>query len=197
VNITNKHLNLDNLFLKMTGFNLRDKIALIGMTDLSILPSLSEKLHENNRLALISINRRYYTEMNNYINEFELDERIISLYFDLDKISSWKDSQFDQIICLNIDILKRDPIAILSIFLRLLKDTKHLTIYLENTEKNEFFLRKLLYEASVGEIIGLLEKVGFSNKFYIKRFIDKELKAISIRSTKPKAVSYLSHDLFN
>ena len=180
----------------MTGFNLKDKIALFGISDLSILPSLFEKLHKSSRLALVSGNRKDYSALNNYINEFGLNEKIMSVYFDLDKISTWKECQFDQIICLNIEILRKDPIAILSIFLRLLKDTKHLTIYLENTDKNEIFLRKLLYQASVGEIVGLLEKVGFMNKFYIKKFIDKELKAISIRSTKPKTVSYLSYDLF-
>ena len=162
----------------MTGFNLKDKIALFGLSDLSILPSLFEKLHKSSKLALVSGNRREYSSLNNYINEFGLKEKIISVYFDLDKISTWKECQFDQIICLNIEMLRKDPIAILSIFLRLLKETKHLTIYIENTDKNEIFLRRLLYQAGIGEIIGLLEKVGFSNKFYIKKFIDKDLKAM-------------------
>ena len=180
----------------MTGFNLKDKIALFGLSDLSILPSLFEKLHKSSKLALVSGNRRDYSSLNNYINEFGLKEKIISVYFDLDKISTWKECQFDQIICLNIEMLRKDPIAILSIFLRLLKETKHLTIYIENTDKNEIFLRRLLYQAGIGEIIGLLEKVGFSNKFYIKKFIDKDLKAISIRSIKPKTISYLSDNIF-
>ena len=35
-------------------------------------------------------------------------------------------------------------------------------------------------------MIGLLEKVGFSNRFFIKKIIDNDFKAIAITAQKPR-----------
>jgi hypothetical protein len=196
VNNSIKHINLDNIFIKIARFNPNDKIAIIGIRDLSIIPALTEKLKENIKIALIFNSNKTYSDFTSYMNEYKLSEKILSFYFDLEKISSWNDNQFDQIFCLNIDLLKKEPIGILSEFLRLLKDNRYLNIIMENTDKNEVFLKRLLYVADMGEIIGLLEKVGFSNKFYIRKFIDKELKAVSIRAIKPRIEPYSSEIQF-
>lgn len=181
-----EHQNLDNIFLRNVKFNKSEKVAIQGLTDFSIIPPLCERLKKDNRVAIISKDRKTNNDVLNYIEEFGKEDLFATLIWDLNKINKLKDEQFDVITIIGIKDLETEPIASLSNHFRLLKEMGKLIVLIEDNDRNDIFLRRLLYEAEMGEMIGLLEKVGFSNRFYIKRVITKYLKALIITAIKPR-----------
>ena len=180
------HRNLDNVFLKIVKFSKGERIAIQGIKDISIIPSISQKLKDDNLIAIVSSEKKSANEQSNYIKEYRIGDKFIPLLWNLDNITKLKDEQFHLIALIGIEQLKKDPIAYLSSYLRLLKENGKLMIIMEENSKNDLFLKKLLYEAEMGEMIGLLEKVGFSKRFFIKKVIDGDFKSISITTQKPK-----------
>ena len=180
------HRNLDNVFLKIVKFSKGERVAIQGIKDVSILPSISQKLKDDNLIAIVSSGKKLANELSNYIKEYKIGDKFISLLWNLDNITKLKDEQFHLIALIGIEQLKEDPVAYLSSYLRLLKENGKFMVVMEENSKNDLFLKKLLYEAEMGEMIGLLEKVGFSNRFFIKKIIDNDFKSIAITAQKPK-----------
>ncbi len=184
MSLRKEHQNLDNIFLRNIRFNKGERVAIQGLTDLSIIPSLSEKLKEDSRIAIISKDRRGDSNISNYLKEFGREDLFTSLVWDLRRIKRLKDEQFNTIALIGIGDLEREPIPSLSSYFRLLKEGGRFMIVMEKSDRNDMFLGRLLYEAEMGEMIGLLEKVGFSKRFYLKRIITNFIEALIITALK-------------
>ena len=140
------HRNLDNVFLKIVKFSKGERIAIQGIKDISIIPSISQKLKDDNLVAIVSSEKKSANELSNYIKEYKIGYKFIPLLWNLDNITKLKDEQFHLIALIGIEQLKKDPIAYLSSYLRLLKENGKLMIIMEENSKNDLFLKKLLYE---------------------------------------------------
>jgi len=181
-----EHQNLDNIFLQTVKFAKGERIAIQGLKDFSVIPVISQRLKDDNLIAVVSSEKKSALKLSSYIKEYKKGDKFISLLWNLDNITKLKDEQFHLVALIGIEQLKKEPVAYLSSYFRLLKEKGKLTIIMEESNRNDVFLQRLLYEAEMGEMIGLLEKVGFSKRFFVKKIINGGFKALAITALKSK-----------
>jgi hypothetical protein len=128
------------------------------------------------------------------MTEYGLLKKIQTKTFSINSSLKLRECQFSQIYVLNIDFLMTNPVTILCELFRLLIDSGKIYLYLIQNEKNNHVLRKLLQEAEMGEMIGLLEKIGFSSRIFLQNIIDKDLIVQCVQATKPKQTNAYHYD---
>jgi len=190
----NNHQNVDQQFVKTIRFEKDHHFAIFGLQDQSILPSLAQKMRKGCKGVLYFSREAEEKNLKNYLSEYGFLEKLIARIFNLRSSIKFKESQFDTIFLLDISYLMRDPIVLLSELFRLLKDQGKLYLYLLDNEDNNKVLNRLLKQAEMGEMIGLLEKMGFSNRFLVRTIIDKEIKVMNVIATKVKLTTSFHYE---
>lgn len=189
-----KHQNVDQQFIKTVRFEKNQKFGVFCLEDLSVLPLLNHKMHATNRSILYFPNELQEKLFQHHMTEYGLLKKIQTKTFNINSSLKLKECQFSQIYMLNIDFLMANPVTILCELFRLLIDSGKLYLYLIKNEKNNYVLKKLLQEAEMGEMIGLLEKIGFSSRIYLQNIIDKDLTVQCLQATKPKQSNAYHYD---
>jgi hypothetical protein len=182
----NQHQNVDQQFIKTVRFEKNNRFALFNLEDIAILPVLNYKMHATNQGILYFPNEMNEKSVKVHLNDYGLQKRLQTKTFNLVNSSKMKECQFSDIYMLNIDFLMKNPVTILCEVFRLLIDSGKLYLYMIDNEKNSYILRRLLKEAEMGEMIGLLEKIGFSSHIFLQNLIDRDYTVQCIQATKPK-----------
>lgn len=180
------HQNIDQQFLKTVHFEKEQRFAIFCLSDKAVLPVLQYKIHATGKGILFFPQETEEKSFKNHLVEYSLDKKLQTKHFSLPSSLKLKECQFTQIYMLDIEYLMKDPVTLLCELFRLLVDSGKLYLYLQENEKNNQVLRRLLKEAEMGEMIGLLEKIGFSSRFYLQNIQDKDFKVLCIQATKPK-----------
>jgi len=191
---SDQHQNVDQQFIKTVRFEKNQKFALFCMEDLAVLPVLNHKMHATNQGILYFPNETQEKIFHHHMDEYGLLKRIQTKTFSINTSLKLKECQFTQIYMLNIDFLMINPVTLLCEIFRLLIDSGKLCLYLIQNEKNNFVLKKLLQEAEMGEMIGLLEKIGFSSRIFLQNIIDRDFTVQCIQATKPKQSNAYHYD---
>ena len=196
--IRNKtHQNIDQQFIKTVRLERNQLFALFSLEDLAIIPSLFHKMVGTSQGLLYFSQELQEKNVKNYIQEFGFHPKLQTKTFHIESSLKMKECQFSHIYMLNIDFLMANPVSILCEVFRLLKDAGKLLLYLIQNEQNDQTLTRLLKEAEMGEMIGLLEKIGFSSQIFLQQITDKEITVLCIQATKPKQSNPYHYDFRN
>jgi hypothetical protein len=189
-----QHQNVDQQFIKTVRFEKNQKFAIFCLEDLAILPVLDHKMLTSNQGILYFPNEIHEKSIHQHMKEYGMLKKLQTKTFSINASLKLKECQFTQIYMLNIDFLMSNPVALLCELFRLLIDSGKLNLYLIQNEKNNFVLKRLLQEAEMGEMIGLLEKIGFSSRIFLQNIIDKDFTVQCIQATKPKQSNAYHYD---
>ncbi|MCE5223671.1 hypothetical protein LLG10_05700 [bacterium] len=180
-----KHQTLESIFTRNFRAHKGEVFSIIGLKTVTVLPVLSNNMPKGSIGVLFFDQKKEFELFQSYVKEFGHQERFRVWFHDaLHPTIRWKPEQFDNIYQLDVQYLMEEPVYILSNYLKLLKYTGSLSIFLEFTPKTDLVLHRLLQEAEMGEMVGLLEKVGFESQFLIRTIKFHEQQFYAIRSTK-------------
>lgn len=158
---------------------------MIGLQTVTTLPMLSNNMAKGSIGVLFFHKKSEFDAFQTYIQEFGYRMKFkIWLVDPLHPTIRWKPEQIGHIYQLDVQGLMKEPVYILSYYLKLLKQGGSLTLFLEYSPKTDLVLRRLLHEAEMGEMIGLLEKVGFMSQFQIRSIRFDEQLFYSLKATK-------------
>lgn len=191
------HQTVDQQFIKTMRLEKNQKFALFCLEDISILPVLNHKMQGTSQGLLYFSEAMVEKNVKTYLQEFGFQQKFQTKTFSIENSLKMKEGQFSQIYMLNIDFLMSNPVPLLCEMFRLLVDSGRLLLYLIQNEQNNQVLKKLLQEAEMGEMIGLLEKIGFSSQIYLQNITDKEITVLCIQAMKPKQSNPFHYDFRN
>lgn len=185
-NNTLSHQTLEDVFAKHFRALKNEVFSIIGLQAVTVLPQITQHMPKGSIGVLFFTKKKEYDTFRSYVPEYGHQEKFrVWLYDPLHPTIRWKPEQFDTIYQLDIQNLMKEPVYMLSYYLKLLKPGGSLSLFLEFTPKTDLVLHRLLHEAEMGEMIGLLEKVGFESQFTIRIIKFHEQQFYAIKSKKP------------
>lgn len=184
-NRADDHQTLENIFSRNMRTHKNEVFSIIGLKTVTVLPVISSHMQKGSIGVLFFDKKQEFEIFQAYIHEYEYQAKFrVWLHDPLHPTIRWKPDQFDHIYQLDIQYLMEEPVYVLSYYLKLLKQAGSLSLFLEYSAKTDKVLHRLLYEAEMGEMIGLLEKVGFESKFLIRKIIFHDQQFYAIKSIK-------------
>lgn len=184
-NRPDKHQTLESIFTRNFRSQKGEVFSIVGLKTVTVIPVLSSNMSKGSIGILFFDKKKEYETFQSYIEEFGHQERFrVWLYDPLHPTIRWKPEQFDHIYQMDVQNLMEEPVYVLSHYLKLLKQKGSLSIFLEYSPRTDLVLHRLLHEAEMGEMIGLLEKVGFESQFLIRIIKFHEQQFYAIKSNK-------------
>lgn len=185
-NNSSSHQTLENVFAKYFRAQKNEVFSIIGLQTVTVLPQISQHMPKGSVGILFFSKKKEFDVFQSYVLEYGHQEKFrVWLHDPLHPTIRWRPEQFNTIYQLDIQNLMIEPVYILSSYLKLLKQGGMLSLFLEFTAKTDLVLHRLLHEAEMGEMMGLLEKVGFESQFSIRIIKFHEQQFYAIKSSKP------------
>jgi hypothetical protein len=180
-----KHCNVETMFERTFQPVEGKQIALYGLSDQSIVPSLFERCKRQSiRVMVFTAKKTMEKHWKEYFAEFGFSSVFHARYLPFEEWKRLKPEQFFSFDCFDVQALIEFPITTLSAIFRLLTEPGIFSLYYEESHQFDQFVYRLLHKAEMGEVIGLLEKVGFQPPFLIQRMILHPKCFLRIRSRK-------------
>ncbi|MCK5847559.1 MAG: hypothetical protein KAH01_00005, partial [Caldisericia bacterium] len=180
-----KHCNAEAVYRKLLQPLEGKQYAIYGLADSSLIPPLHNRFkYLKNRLMIFTRTKSEEKYWEKYLKEFNFWGIFCARYIPFCNWNKLRAKQFYSIDCFDVESLIKDPVVSLSAIFRLLEEPGIFSLYLEESERYDKFIFKLLKKADMGEVIGLLEKVGFQSPFLIQNLTIKPKTFVRIRSRK-------------
>ncbi len=182
-----KHCNVEAVYKKLLQPLDNKKYALFGLTDATIIPPLHERLKRlSSKLMIFTVSKSQEKQWEEYLRSFHFWGVIYARYLPFERWTEIRSHQFFSFDCLAVERLIQNPIVSLSAIFRILEEPGIFCLYYEESIAYTKFIHRLLHKADMGEVIGLLEKVGFQPPFLIQRVSIQPKQFVRIRSRKNK-----------
>ncbi len=180
-----KHCNAEAVFLRTFQPVEGKQIAFYGLSDPSIIPPLYERCKRKSIRAMIFNEKKAHErKWKEYFQEFGFQSVFYARYLPFAEWKRLKPEQFFSFDCFNVQALIESPIVTLSSIFRLLAEPGIFSLYFEESHEFDQFVYRLLHKAEMGEVIGLLEKVGFQPPFLLQKMKLHPKQFLRIRSRK-------------
>ncbi|MDD4029190.1 MAG: hypothetical protein PHI40_05330 [Caldisericia bacterium] len=180
-----KHCNVETMFSKTFQPVEGQQIALYGLSDQSIIPPLFERCKRQSiRVMVFTSKKTIEKQWKEYFQEFGFASVFHTRYLPFEEWKRLKPEQFYSFDCFDLQALIESPITTLSAIFRLLGEPGIFSLYYEESHQYDQFVVRLLHKAEMGEVIGLLEKIGFQPPFLVQRMVLHPKQFLRIRSRK-------------
>jgi hypothetical protein len=184
-----KHCNAEAVFLRTFQPVEGKQIAFYGLSDPSIIPPLFERCrHKSIRAMLFTEKKAQEKTWKEYFREFGFHSVFYARYLPFTEWKKLKPEQFFSFDCFDVQALIETPIVTLSAIFRLLTEPGIFSLYFEESHQFDRFVYRLLHKAEMGEVIGLLEKVGFQPPFLVQKMKLSPKQFLRIRSRKNRII---------
>lgn len=185
VKVSLKHCNVEAVYKQLLQPIENKKYAIYGLSDTSLIPPLHNRFkYLKSRLMIFTQTKSEEKYWVNYLKDFNFWGLFCARYLPFSNWNQLRAKQFYSIDCFDVESLIKNPVTSLSAIFRLLEEPGIFSLYLEESERYDKFIYRLLKKADMGEIVGLLEKVGFQSPFLVQKLTLGPKTFARIRSRK-------------